>query len=311
MTDRETQRLSIVLVSWNTRDRLGRCLETVAASAARAPFGVETIVVDNASADDTLEMLAGRFPWVEVVASRTNPGFAAGCNRGIARARGALVLLLNPDTELDPDALTELVGALDAHDAAAAGARLTEPDGALQASCSRFPTLTRELVRLLHLGRLLPSGAYPMDDWDMETVRSVDVIQGACLLVRREMLDEVGALDEEYVMYTEEVDLCRRIARAGGRIIWVPSAHVVHHGAESTRQVAEEMFFRLYESKTRYFRKHQGAIGAAAYKMVLLVASLARLVLAPLALLTPASRRRPALALARRYAALVPRLPTL
>lgn len=298
--------LSIVIVSWNTRALLAACLDSVAAEAAAVPGGVETLVVDNASTDGSAEMVEQRFPWARLLRSDRNLGFAGANNVALAQCRGELVLLLNPDTKLLPGALAELVRFMAAHpDAGAAGARILNADGSLQESCYPQPGLLRELWRLLHLDRLRPWAAYAMDAWPTDRPRQVDDVLGAALLVRRTVLEQIGLLDTGFFMYSEEIDLCRRVRDAGRRIYWAPDAQVIHYGGQSTQQVATKMFLQLYASKVRYFRKHDGWAAAQAYKGVLLLAALLRLAAAPLAWFQGAAQRHRKHALAGQYFRLV------
>lgn len=255
-------------------------------------------------------MVRERFPGVRLIENRENVGFAQANNQAVAQCQGEYVLLLNPDTEVKPAALTELVAFLDANPAAgAAGSRLLNPDGTLQPSCHPAPTLSRELWRLFHLDRLRPYGRYNMHTWDMAQPREVDVLQGAALAVRKDILDEIGFLDGDYFMYSEEVDLCFRIQRAGWRLYWVPASRVVHYGGQSTSQVAENMFLHLYLGKLKYFRKHYGRLAGAVYKVILLLASVVRLMITPLAWLQKPPRRRQNFLLARHYRRLLLALP--
>ncbi|HET7011055.1 MAG TPA: glycosyltransferase family 2 protein [Anaerolineales bacterium] len=273
--------LSIVIVSWNTRELLRKCLESVQAESAALGAGrVETIVVDNASTDATPAMLRRAFPDVELIEPQRNLGFAAANNLGIGRAAGRYILLLNPDTEVHPGSLAILVGFMDSQpQAGAAGARLVNPDGSPQASASPTPTLLGEVWRLFHLGDFGRRASYPLQTWDYDKVYAVDVVQGASLLVRAEALEQVGLLDEGYFMYTEEVDLCYRLRKAGWGVFWVPRSTVLHYGGQSTRQASAEMFLRLYESKIRFFRKHRGRTVALAYKAILILAAVPRVLL--------------------------------
>jgi N-acetylglucosaminyl-diphospho-decaprenol L-rhamnosyltransferase len=270
--------LSVVVASWNVRDLLRDCLHSVEDEVARlAPARVEVVVVDNASSDGTPAMVAAEFPGVKLIQNEGNAGFARASNQGIAASRGSLLLLLNPDTLVIPGALAMLMQFMREHaEAGAAGACLVNPDGTLQASAYPSPELLREFWRLFHLDGVLRLSAYPLESWHNEP-RPVDVAQGACLALRREALDQVGALDEGFFMYTEEVDLCRRLWRAGWTVNWIPKARVVHLGGQSTMQLREDMFLRLYESKVRFFRKHRGRLAAAAYKILLVLASLPRI----------------------------------
>jgi N-acetylglucosaminyl-diphospho-decaprenol L-rhamnosyltransferase len=301
-------KLSIVIVSWNTCDLLRRCLETVFAYAP--PVSFDVWVVDNHSQDETVAMVQTAFPQVRLIVNQNNSGFAGANNQAIRASSGEYVLLLNPDTEVRPEAVAALVDFLDERpDAGGAGSMLLNPDGSLQPSC--YPMLTgfRELWRLLHLDRVRRFGIYDMHSWDKVSPRRVEVIQGASLIVRRSILDRIGLLDDSYFMYTEEVDLCYRIQQAGWSLYWLPQSQVVHYGGQSTRQVAAEMFLHLYGSKVKFFRKHYGRFTTAFYKLTLALASLLRLALSPFLWLQPAGNRQAQLALARNYYQLLRLLP--
>ena len=318
--------LSIVIVNWNTRELLAQCLESLVASHdvqipgpakqpeihRHSPITTEVRVVDNASTDGSAAMIRARFPWVWLVENRENVGFARANNQAIRESVGRYVLLLNSDTEVKSGALETLVRFADAHpQVAAVGPRLLNPDGSLQGSCHPAPTLAGEVWRLFHLDALWPYALYPMSEWELDTPRRVDVIQGACLLLRRTALDQIGLLDEDYFMYSEEVDLCQRLRRAGLSLYWVPESQVVHHGGRSTQQVAAEMFLQLYQSKLLYFRKHHGWPAAQLYKVILAAAACARLSLSPLAWLAQFPRRERRLTLAGQYLRLLRALPEL
>jgi len=297
-------RLSIIIVNWNTRNLLAQCLQSLYANPPDGEF--EVWVVDNASTDGSVQMVREQFPQVRLIENSENAGFAWANNQAIRRSSGRHLLLLNPDTEIWPGAPETLVRFMEEYpQAGAAGARLLNPDGTLQESCHPFPTLGREVWRLFHLDALWPRARYEMTRWDLETPRPVDAVQGACVMLRREALEQVGLLDEDYFMYTEEVDLCYRLRRGGWRIYWAPQATVVHYGGQSTQQMPAEMFLRLYESKLFYFRKHHGRQAARAYKLILLAAAVARLLLSPLAWLERPPQRQRHLALAGYYRRLV------
>jgi len=278
-------RVSVVIVSWNTRDLLRNCLLTVGSESRRLSDGeVEVFVVDNGSTDGSVEMVRKQFPEVSLIVNHENAGFAAANNQAMARCKGDYVLLLNPDTELKRDSLGRMVRFLDATPyAGAVGPLLISPDGSLQQSCYPRPTLLREFWRLLYLDKLLRLSAYPMATWSLERPRQVETIQGASFLVKHAVLDKIGLLDPDFFIYTEEIDLCHRICSAGWRVYWLPTATVVHYGGQSTRQAASKMFIELYRSKLHYFRKHHGSFGGFVYKLILLASILPRLVLPPLA----------------------------
>jgi len=301
--------VSVIVVTWNVRAWLEPCLETVFAEIRRASLDAEVLVVDNASTDGTGSMVESRFPEARLIENDENLGFAAANNIGITQSSGRLVLLLNPDTELEAGALAALVRHVEEHpDVAAVGARLVGSDHEPQSSVTRFPTVPREFAGLFHLGAVATTTDYPLSRWSTAEPRTVDVIQGCCMLLRRDVLDQIGFLDEDYFLYSEEVDLCHRIHLAGWRTTWLPTSVVVHHGGQSTKQMPRTMFLELYRSKVLYFRKRHGRAQALAYKAVLLAASLARVALAPAALFESSATRRRHLDLASRYLLLLRRL---
>ncbi len=268
--------LSIVIVSWNTRELLLECLASVYAAK---PMDVEIWVVDNASSDGTAAAVAAAFPEVQLIHNEQNGGFARANNQAICKCTGQYVLLLNPDTKIVASALQSLVEYLEENPACGiCGPMLLNPDGTLQESCYPFPTLFREFWRLFKLDRLMSRGVYPMLEWKTDEVRSVDVIQGAAFLIRKTCLDQIGLLDEDYFIYTEEVDLCYRAYRAGWKINWVPEAKVIHYGGQSTRQVATRMFLMLYSTKVIFFRKHYGDFSANIYKAILFLSAIPRII---------------------------------
>ena len=300
--------ISIIIVSWNTARLLENCLASILANPPASPF--ESWVVDNASTDDSPRMVHEKFPQVHLIENRENVGFARANNQAIQRCTGKYILVLNPDTLVSSGALQALVDFLDKHpEAGAAGARILKPDGSLQISSHPRPTLSRELWRLFHLDALSPYAMYPVTKWETNQPQEVDVLGGACLLLRKEVLEQVGFLDEDYFIYSEEVDLCYRIQRAGWRIYWVPQAEVVHFGGQSTQQVPTEMFLNLYHSNIKYFRKHYGWLAAQIYKLILRIAALSRLILAPFVIFEHSSRRQKHLTLVDRYWRLILALP--
>jgi GT2 family glycosyltransferase len=186
-------------------------------------------------------------------------------------------LLFTPDAIRHRGALDGMVAHLQAHPALGmVGPRLLNPDGSLQISAHPRPTLGREAWRLFHLDRFWPRSCYGRRFWQQTEAQAVEVLMGACLLLRREAVDAVGLFDERFFMYSEEVDLCKRFRAAGWGIDYLPTVQVTHYGGQSTRQVAEAMFLELYRSKVLYFRKHEGERVAAQYKRLLWLAALAR-----------------------------------
>lgn len=274
--------LSIVIVNWNTRDLLASCLASLRQGAQTfGTIGLETFVVDNGSTDGSAQLVNERFPAVRLIANQRNLGFAPANNQAIALACGRYVLLLNSDTVVQHDALTEMVTFMDANPTAGAcGARLLHADGSLQPSCQPMLTPGREFWRLTFLERVWSRASYPMQTWDVTTPRQVEVIKGACLMLRRAALDQVGLLDDGYFMYTEEVDLCYRLAQAGWTLWYVPAATVTHFGEASSRQEAETMYVQLYRSKVQFYRKFGGPRRARRFKVLLAIAYAPRALIA-------------------------------
>jgi GT2 family glycosyltransferase len=274
--------LSIAIVNWNTRDLLAKCLMSIEKShGSTADLPNETIVVDNGSEDGSANLVRDEFRWAELIDNRKNVGFARACNQAIRKAKSRYVLLLNSDTEVLPGALDRLTRFMEAHpQAGACGPRLLNEDGTLQPSCYPMLTPTREFWRLLFLDRIAQKATYPMQTWDTETPRRVEAINGACLMLRRSSLDAVGLLDEDYFLYTEEVDLCLRLADADWELWWIPQARVVHQGGASSRQVRETAFLQLYRSKVQFYRKFGGEARAAEFKRYIRVAYWPRMTVA-------------------------------
>jgi hypothetical protein len=255
--------VSIVIVSHNVRDLVAACLGSIDAERSRSGLFIETLLCDSASADGTAEHVAAAFPWARVLPSRQNLGFTGGNNRGLRLARGRHLLLLNPDTELRPGAIDALASHLDAHpDVAAVGPRLVRGDGSTQPSRRRFPGRLTGFVESTVLQRWLADAAplrrYYMADLPDDREHDVDWLVGAAIMLRAEALRAVGLFDERYFMYSEEVDLCRRIKAAGWRIVYLPTATVVHHEGKSSQQNPTQRDLRFHESRFLYYAKHHG-----------------------------------------------------
>lgn len=250
---------SVVIVNYRSEARLAACLASLAAGAGG--LGLETIVVDN-SRTAAAEGLPARFPWVRLIESPANVGFARACNRGLGAARGRYLVLLNPDTVVHPGALATLVAYLDRHPrVGAVGPRLLDPDGTLQYSCRRFPGyLTVFFGRYALLTRLFPGNPASRDylylDWDHASPREVDWLSGACLMVRRAVFEQVGGLDEAYFLFVEDMDWCARIWQAGWAVAYVPEAVVTHHVGISRGPVPPRVVVARHRAMMHYVRKH-------------------------------------------------------
>ena len=266
-------RVAVVMITHNRAEETLRSL----AELARLPEQPRIVVVDNASTDGSAEAISSGYPLVKLIRCSENLGFARANNRAATRTAGKYWLLLNPDTLVFPGAIDRLLQYMAGHPyVAAVGPRLVNPDGSDQLSIWRRPTLFREWWRLFHLDRLYPLSGYPSSTLTSQRARRVDILHGACLLLRADVVRTIGLFDEDYFMYSEEIDLCDRLGRAGWELHWVPEAVVTHKGGQSTRQVADSMFIELYRNKTKFFRKRRGRLAALLYKLILLQAALAR-----------------------------------
>jgi len=271
--------LSVCIVSYNCRDLLARCLRSIQEHSGA--LSVEVIVVDNASSDGTAAMLAEEFPEVRLIASEENLGFARGTNRAMGEASGDVLMMLNPDTEVQPGALERLVGFLrKRREAGVAGPRIAGPDGRLQHTCHPFPSIWLTVVAQLGLHRLLPRsrtfGEYDMTWWTHDEPRRVAWLSGACLAVRREVWERVGPLDEGYFMYSEDVDWCYRLFLAGYERWYLPGARIVHHEAGSWGSASVERIIASHRANFRFFGKMHGPASEVGARLLVAVGALLR-----------------------------------
>ena len=258
--------LSIVIVSWNVRDLLRRCVGSVIESLSTGKgerLSSQLIVVDNASSDGSVDMLQEEYPHVHLIVNDQNLGFTRGNNQGIAAGDGRYVLLLNPDTEVVGDALGEMVSHMEAHPRVGAlGPQLLGSDGRVQSSRRRFPSLSTAFVESTFLQpRFSESGIlgrYYVLDRDDDETQDVDWLVGACLMMRGTTLKEAGPLDERFFMYSEEMDWCYRAKERGWRVVYLPTAQVVHHEGKSSEQVLPVRHVQFQRSKVLFFKKHYG-----------------------------------------------------
>ena len=243
--------VSVVVVTYDALPWLERCLESVR--------GLETIVVDHGSTDGTVELVRQRFPDVRLI-EQENLGLAAGWNAGMRRASGRWFLILNADAWLPEGSLGRLVAFAEEHpEAAVVGPRLLNPDGSLQRSVRGFPTLWRLATEYLFLRKLAPRtrllNAFYAGGFRHDRVREVDVVMGACMLVRRAAVDQVGELDESFFLFSEETDWCYRFVQAGWKVLFFPGADCIHVGGASH---GGRLFRENVRGHLRFLAKHRG-----------------------------------------------------
>ncbi len=264
--------LGIVIVNWNTRDYLSRCLESVFASEGR--LAMRVVVVDNDSTDGSAEMVAACYPQVTLIRGHGNVGYPAGNNLGL-RALGfaecgpapnapRYALLLNPDTELPPRALSNIISYLEAHpEIGVIGPKLVLLDGSLDLACRRsLPTPDVALWRMIGLSKLLPRsrvfGRYNLTYLPEDEIAEVGSVVGACLMIRREAVEKVGLMDESFFMYGEDLDWCKRVAEAGWKVVYYPKVQVLHVKRAASRQ-SRRAAFEFVRAFLIFYNKHYRA----------------------------------------------------
>jgi len=250
--------IAAIIINYKSRDAVAGCLDALAAGGEE----FERVVVDNDSRDGTAGMLEERYPGVRLIANTQNVGYARAVNQGIAATRAPFVLVLNPDCVMRPDAPRVLADYLLSHPRVGiAGPQLLDGSGRIEYSGRSFPTpFTFLFNRYSLLTRLFPNNRwsrhYLLSDWDRTTEREVDWLSGACLMVRRDAIDEVGGMDEQFFMFNEDVDWCRRMNLAGWSVSFVPAAVAVHEIGASKRRVSARVIWERHTGMIHYFRKH-------------------------------------------------------
>ncbi len=252
--------LSIIIVSWNVKELLKKCLASIYQS--QGSFSFEVFVVDNASADGTAAMVSREFSMVKLIANQKNAGFSRANNQAIKEASGEYILLLNPDTEVFPDTLERSLAFMRSRERCGImGCRILNPDNTLQPSVRRFPTFLPIFLMLLKLPKIFPRlkaiNSYLARDFDYEQTKEVDQLEGAFMILRREVFNKIGLLDEKFFTWFEEVDLCRRAKNSGYGIYYFSEARIIHHGGQSFAQegtLKKQIIF--FTSAFRYLFKH-------------------------------------------------------
>jgi GT2 family glycosyltransferase len=247
---------SIVILTWNSQRVVDECLSSLAQGLTSYPF--EVIVVDNGSSDQTLSIIQERHPWVRLLCNRVNRGVAPARNQGIQVACGEYIVILDDDTIVYPGALDQLIAYMEKHhEVGLCGPRLIDCEGLCHLSCRLFPTLSYKFVRRLPFGfARRMTRAVEMADWDHATIREVDYMIGACQVIRKAALTEVGLLDEHIFYGPEDVDLCLRLHKTGWRVVYNPDAVVMHRERRVTRSLFSFLGYKHMQGLLYYFWKH-------------------------------------------------------
>ena len=273
--------ISIIIVSWNTRLLLKDCLTSIYTKAGDLNY--EVIVVDNGSADSSAEMVKKDFPQVNIIENSENLGFARANNIGIWSSKGRYICLINSDVTILDDCISRLVSFMEGHPAVGmAGPKILNHDRSIQHSCCHFPSIWNNLCQSLGLNHLFPKSAFfsywIMDYWSYDSIRSVDALNGCFWIVRRKALAEVGLLDEEFFIYGEDLDWCRRFHDAGWDVAFYPDAEAIHLGGASSANAPVRFYLEMQKADLKYWRKHHGRIGKFCYAIVILLRNAVRVI---------------------------------
>ncbi|MCP1309726.1 glycosyltransferase family 2 protein [Paenibacillus tyrfis] len=252
--------LSIIILNYNTRELTLNCLKSIYLS--ETSFTYEVILVDNHSVDDSVEAIRANFPMVHLVCNDVNLGYSKGNNQGMSLAKGRYVLLLNSDTVVQPDTLHTMTQFMDEHASiGAAGCKVVLPDGSLDKACRRgFPTPSASFYYAFGFSKLFPGNPkynqYQLSHLDPNQDYPVDCLVGAFMIVRKEAIDQVGMLDEQFFMYGEDIDWCYRIKQGGWDIHYYPYTQIIHYKGASSRRKPFKIIYEFHRAMYLFHQKH-------------------------------------------------------
>jgi len=275
--------VSVIIVNWNTRELLLRCLESVFRHSGSLTFDIT--VVDNSSRDGSVEAVREKYPRVTIVVNSSNLGFSRANNQAITSTSGNYCLLLNSDAELTEQALERMIEFMqDNPSVGVAGAKLLNKDGSMQNSFDNIPTLTTELLNKSLLRAVFPR-KYPSKKSPITAPLEVESVIGACMLIRRKALEEVGLLDEDYFFFLEETDLCYRMRKAGWKVLYLPQAHAYHLQGESKAIDPGRAWIEYYRSLYTFFKKNRGFLSYIVLRILRVIKLSINLILTTLGML--------------------------
>jgi GT2 family glycosyltransferase len=268
----------VIIVNWNTKDLLCQCIDSLAQRVKN--IDTEILVVDNGSTDGSVAAVREKFPGVRLIENSMNLGFAKANNHALSISKGRYLLLLNPDTQVKDEAIPQMLSFMNAHaEAGVVGAQLLNADGSKQNSIANFPSLATELLNKSLLRRLFPD-KFPGKERDYPGPVEVDSVIGACMLVRRETVEQVGPLDEEYFLFLEETDWCYRMKKAGWKVYHIPQTEVLHFQGKSAEAEKAKARIEYYRSRYHYFRKNKGRLQFSVLFVGLMIKLLIELIFA-------------------------------
>jgi len=271
--------VSVIIVSWNAREYLMQCLASLSTEEDR--YRMEIIVVDNASADGSADAVATCYPNVRLIRNTENLGFAKANNMAVSVSTGKYLCFVNSDVKVLPNCIGRLVRFCEENlNVGMVGPRIIGGDGKLQRSCRGFPTVWNMLCRALALDTLFPGvkafTGYHLYHWPQESLRSVDILSGCFWLVRRDALPRVGLLDEEFFMYCEDWDWCKRFRAKGWQVVFLPSAEAIHYGGASSSNAPVRFYLEMQRANLQYWKKHHSCLSVATYFVIMCVQELLR-----------------------------------
>ena len=267
--------LSVVVVTWNAKKFVDENFGSILADLRG--ISAEVIAVDNASTDGTADMIAERFPEVNLTRSTKNLGFSNANIVAIRKSTGKYVCLVNPDVRVLPGCFSKLMSYLEKNPkVGVAGPKTFNADGTLQRSCMRAPSVWISFCRAFALdktplGRTPLFGGISMADFDHDKTREVDVLNGAFLMIRRTAMDQVGLIDERFFMYGDDLDWCVRFGKAGWLVMFYPEAEIVHYGGGVTAKAPLYFYVEMHKANLQYFQKHHSWLAQRGFLAALLL----------------------------------------
>ena len=273
--------VSIVIVNWNTKDYLIKCLRSIYETTKNLDY--EIYVVDNGSSDGSPEAVMKQFPQVRLIRNNNNLGFARANNIAISKSSGRYICLINSDILVLNRCIKNLLTLMDSHPRVGlASPRILNPDRTLQPNWRKFPTLWRSLLRTFAVDRLLPTSPHFLGKsnnyWTNKPVRNVDVLMGCFWIIRRQAIAQVGLMDEDFFMYGEDIDWCKRFHKSGWDVVYYSNAEAIHFGGMSSSNEPIRFYIEIYKSRLKYWKKHHGGLGKACYVAVTVLHQLLRII---------------------------------
>lgn len=255
--------ISFIIVNWNTKDILSKCLKSIYDN--KPSYSMEIILVDNASTDGSADLVRATFPEVIIIQNDSNLGFAKANNIGIRKSKGRYVCLINSDVLILENCMNLMIEFIDKNPTVGIlSPKLLQPDFSLNSNCRKFPTLWNNLTAALGLHILFSKSSFfstvEMSYFNHDEIRDIEVIAGSFWLVRRKAIDQVGLLDEDFFIYAEDMDWCRRFWSAGWRVVFFPQANAIHYHGSSSSKMPIKLQIQQYRAGLHYWKKYHGRL---------------------------------------------------